>query len=663
MGAPVVIAARGVTRSYRLGGEDGAVVQALRGIDLEVHRGEFVALVGPSGCGKSTLLHLLGMLDLPDGGEIEVMGRVARAGAHGNGGDAAELRRSGLAYIFQSFHLLPGASTLENVELPLLYRGVSAAERRARATAALEQVGLGDKLKSTPAQLSGGQQQRVAIARALVVNPTILLADEPTGNLDSKTSAEIVVLLRELHRRLGLTVLIVTNDPDLAAGADRCVRLRDGVVEEDRRQNQGVSDDARGDASGANVAPSPNTSRPHLVFGMAAGSALRSIGRTKLRSALTLLGVMFGIAAVVVTSALGEGAKQRLEKELATMGTNLITIWPGPPPDPSLPRIRLDDSDVAAIKAEVKDAVTVVPMIQSTVNIVKDNKSVSTRATGTTLEYLDARDWALDLGTTWGPEDESRGARLCVLGMTVKFALFGDDDPVGQSIRVGRMPCDVVGVLEAKGTSGMGQDQDDTLLMPLVTMRRRVESSGGTFIDNITVSARNDSELRGVQADVTALLKERKKARSDDAIRVRNMAELLGALDAQRQAITMLLLAVATVSLLVGGIGVMNIMLVSVTERTREIGMRLAIGAKRNDIRLQFLVESVALTVVGGVVGLALGFGASFALSQLTEYRATVQTDSAVFAFVISAIIGVVFGLLPAERAARLLPSAALRHE
>jgi putative ABC transport system permease protein len=396
---------------------------------------------------------------------------------------------------------------------------------------------------------------------------------------------------------------------------------------------------------------------------MAMGSALRSIARTKLRSALTLLGVMFGIAAVVVTSALGEGAKVRLEKELSTLGTNLITVWPGPPPDPALPRIRLDDSDVTDIRAEVRDAVYIVPSIQSTVTIVKDNRSVSTRATGTTLDYLDARDWPMALGTTWGPDDETRGARLCILGMTVKNALFDDDDPVGQSIRVGRMPCDIVGVLSAKGTSGMGQDQDDTILMPVVTMRRRVEGRGGNYIDNITVSARNDTELAGVQRQVTALLKERKKARSDDAIRVRNMAELLGALDAQRQAITMLLLAVATVSLLVGGIGVMNIMLVSVTERTREIGMRLAIGAKRNDIRLQFLVESVGLTIVVGVVGLALGFGASFALSQLTEYRATVQTNSAVFAFVISAVIGVVFGLLPAERAARLLPSAALRHE
>jgi putative ABC transport system ATP-binding protein len=237
---PVIIAARGVERSYRLGGDDGAVVRALRGVDLEVHEGEFVALVGPSGCGKSTLLHLLGMLDLPDVGEIEVMGTVARAGARSLDNDSAELRRSGLAYIFQSFHLLPGASTLENVELPLLYRGVPAAQRRQRATAALTAVGLADKLKSTPAQLSGGQQQRVAIARALVVNPSILLADEPTGNLDSTTSAEIVLLIRDPHRRLGLTVIIVTHDPDLAGSADRCVRLRDGVVESDVRQAQEV---------------------------------------------------------------------------------------------------------------------------------------------------------------------------------------------------------------------------------------------------------------------------------------------------------------------------------------------------------------------------------------------------------------------------------------
>ena len=368
---------------------------------------------------------------------------------------------------------------------------------------------------------------------------------------------------------------------------------------------------------------------------------------------------MFGIAAVVVTSALGEGARQRLEGELSALGTNMLTVQPGPPPDPSQPRIRLDDSDVAAVRDEVEGAIAIAPTVGGSVTAVKDNRSITTRATGTTLDYFEARSWTIVEGATWGVDDEARAAKICVLGRTVADALFPDGGAVGSSMRLGRMPCEIAGILATKGTSSFGQDQDDTVLIPLNT----IEGRGGTYVDAITITAADDKALTDVQNKVTALLKDRKKVRSDDALRVRNMAELLGALDAQRQAITMLLMAVALVSLLVGGIGVMNIMLVSVTERTREIGMRLAIGARRADIRLQFLVESVALTVVGGIIGLFIGVAASALLSRLTDYRAAVQVDSAVIAFVISAVIGVIFGLLPAERAARLTPSMALRHE
>lgn len=654
----VIIAARNVVRTYRLGGEDGAVVRALRGVDLEISAGEFVALVGPSGCGKSTLLHLLGLLDVPDEGELEVLGTVVRAGSQVSGNDIAALRRSGLAYIFQSFHLLPGASALENVALPLTYRGVSGAERKRRATEALERVGLGDKLHSTPAQLSGGQQQRVAIARALVVNPSILLADEPTGNLDSTTSKEIVALLRQLHRDMGLTVVIVTHDPDLADNADRCVRLKDGVVDTDTRNVR-----AQPKANAASASRPTTSSSLLSVLAMTTSSALRSIGRTKLRAGLTLLGVMFGIAAVVVTAALGEGAKQRIEKELTTLGTNLIFVRPGPPPEPDQPRVRLDDGDVEALEEEIRDATAISPVIEDAATVVAGNRSISTRLTGTNLDYLVARGWDVDEGTAWGIDDERRAAKVCLLGRTVADSLFPEGDAVGASVRVGRMPCEVTGILAVKGQNSWGQDQDDTVLLPLVTMRARIVGRGGDYIDSLTIAAEDDKALASIQERTMALLKDRHRIKNDDQIRVRNMAELLGALDAQRSAITMLLLAVAAVSLLVGGIGVMNIMLVSVTERTREVGMRLAIGARRLDIRLQFLVESVVLTIVGGLIGLLLGAGSSQLVSRFTEFQAVWQPESAIVAFVVSAVIGVVFGLLPAERAARLTPSMALRHE
>ncbi|HEY1101387.1 MAG TPA: ABC transporter permease, partial [Myxococcota bacterium] len=466
----------------------------------------------------------------------------------------------------------------------------------------------------------------------------------------------IVALLRELHRSMGLTVVIVTHDPELAEHADRCVRLRDGVVEDDRRTTALTT-------STTGPVPKAARSNPVLVLAMAVGSAFRSIGRTKLRSALTLLGVMFGIAAVVVTSALGEGAKQRLEKEMTAMGTNMLTVMAGPPPDPTAARVRFDDDDVIALRESLQGALYVAPTNSGTVTVVKDNKSISTRSTGMTLDYLDARNWPVAEGAAWGVDDEERAAKVCLLGKTVADTLFPNGGAVGQTVRVGRLPCEVTGVLSTKGQTGFGQDQDDTVMMPLKTMRMRLQGKGGKYVDSISIVAVDDSQLSDVQARATSLLLERKKAKSDDAIRVRNMAEMLAALDAQRQAITMLLLAVATVSLLVGGIGVMNIMLVSVTERTREIGMRLAIGARRADIRLQFLVESVALTIVGGLIGLGMGWLSSLLLRMFTDYNAVVQPDSAVFAFIISGVIGVVFGLLPAERAARLTPSAALRHE
>ncbi len=652
--------------------------RALRGVSLTVKRGEFVAVVGASGSGKSTLMNVIGCLDRATSGTYVLAGHdVAAFDAE----SLAVVRNQLLGFIFQGFHLLPRTSALENVELPLVYRGVGGSERQARAATTLALVGLGDRLHNTPAQLSGGQQQRVAVARALVTKPAVLLADEPTGNLDSRTTEDILSMLQWLNRERGLTIVLVTHEVDVARCASRIVTMKDGEIGSDElvtapriaKPSAAADSWSAGEVLEHEEAPraaQTGTLARLAMTWMAMRLALRALGRNKLRASLTVLGILIGVAAVVAMTTIGAGAKARVEAQMAALGVNMLVVYPGSSAaggahggSGSLTTLTEDDAE--AIAREVPSVQAVAPTSSQSVQVVAGATNTMTRATGTTPAYFTVRGWDVERGALFEDTDQQRRVKVCVIGQTVETTLFPGGGALGQRIRVGRVPCTVIGVLKKKGQSGMGQDQDDLVVLPLSTFRAGVGRAPGRSVQQLMIAARSPELTAHAQESVSALLRQRhgKGGPANDDFGVRNLEELARSFDEQRQTVTTLLLAVASIALLVGGIGVMNIMLVSVTERTREIGIRLAIGARAPDVLAQFLIEAVMLSAIGGLAGLATGFGVSAILALVTDWSLAFQPQSALVAIGVSTAIGVVFGYFPARRAAHLDPIAALRHE
>ncbi len=671
--AGAVISLRDIRKQY----DSGEVsVLALGGVSVEVPRGQFVAIVGASGSGKSTLMNIVGCLDRPTEGRYFLAGHdVSELDAD----QRAIVRSELIGFIFQGFNLLPRTSALENVEMPLAYLGVAGDARRERATRALALVGLGARLHNTPSQLSGGQQQRVAIARALVTEPEVLLADEPTGNLDSRTTDEVLAMLQWLNRERGLTIVMVTHEPDVAHCASRIVTVKDGLILSDepvaaprRATAPAGAEPWKVNAPDAMPHHDPNAKAAPggLAWFMAFRLALRSLVRAKLRASLTALGILIGIAAVVTTNALGVGAQQRMQAQMTTLGVNLLVVMPGGARTGGArgaagTGVSLTDGDAEAIAREVPTVARVAPTVGSGAQVVAGERNVSTRVTGTTPDYFAVRSWSVALGSLWGPDEVRTSAPVCAIGETVRQGLFGGADPVGQELRVGRLPCTVVAVLARKGQSGFGSDNDDTIVMPISTFRAGIGRQPNGQVNQIMVTALGPDTVHRAQDAITSLLRQRHRIRpnTEDNFTVSNLSDLTSAFNEQTAIVSALLMVVASISLLVGGIGVMNIMLVSVTERTREIGIRLAIGARANDILLQFLIEAVTLAAIGGVAGVAVGIGASVVVGRLTDFSVGFQPDIAAFSMIVSGGIGVIFGYFPARSAARLDPIVALRRE
>jgi macrolide transport system ATP-binding/permease protein len=672
MGEEAVLSLRDIRKQY----DSGEVsVLALAGVSLEVPRGQFVAIVGASGSGKSTLMNIIGCLDRPTEGTYHLAGHdVSELDAD----QRAIVRSELLGFIFQGFNLLPRTSALENVEMPLAYLGVPTDERRERATRSLALVGRGERLANTPSQLSGGQQQRVAIARALVTEPEVLLADEPTGNLDSRTTDEVLAMLQWLNREKGLTIIMVTHEPDVAHCASRIVTVKDGLIVGDeavaaprRAVAPAGSEPWMAGAAADAVAPIAAKSAPGgMAWGMSIRLALRSLVRAKLRASLTALGILIGIAAVVTTNALGVGAQRRMEAQMTTLGVNLLMVMPGGGRTGGArgamgTGATLTDADAAAIAREVPTVARVAQTVSSGAQVVAGENNVSTRIIGSTADYFAVRSWTPSAGALWTEEDVTLSAPACALGETVRQGLFGSADPVGREIRVGNLPCRVVAVLTRKGQSGFGSDNDDVVVMPLTTFRAGILRLPNGRVNSIMVTAVGPDVLRRAQDSITALLRQRLRIRpgTEDTFTVNNLSDLTSAFNEQTAIVSALLMVVASISLLVGGIGVMNIMLVSVTERTREIGIRLAIGARANDIMAQFLIEATTLAAIGGVAGIGLGVAASLLIGKLTDFSVGFSADIALFSMLVSGGIGVVFGFFPARSAAKLDPIVALRRE
>jgi putative ABC transport system permease protein len=622
-----LIETRDLGRIYEL---DAGRVVALDHVSLDIEEGDFVAVMGPSGSGKSTFMNLIGCLDRPTQGSYRLAGTAVES-LDANG--LARLRNRDIGFVFQQFNLLPRVDALGNVALPMIYAGIDRRTRHERALKALHRVGLADRSHHRPMQLSGGQQQRVAIARALVNGPKLLLADEPTGALDSRTAADILGLFQELNR----------PNP------------------------RGPSPDA---ARGARP-PEPGDRRMRWIE--AIRSAVSAIAANALRSLLTMLGIVIGVAAVITMVAIGSGARNLVDRQIRSLGANLAIVTPGNVTQGGArlgagAASTLTNEDADAIRREVDGVVAAAPFVQGGTQVVAGGNNWGTRIYGIDLDWFEAREWDVATGRSFDPEEVRRGDIVVILGQTVARNLFGEEDPIDRTVRVRNVPFRVIGVMAPKGQSAFGQDQDDVIFVPLDAGRRRVigrNYAKDGSVGSIFVKFANEEDIEpGIEA-MSTLLRQRHRIIGDqeDDFAIRNLTEIANTASASANTLSMLLAAVAAVSLLVGGIGIMNIMLVSVTERTREIGLRLAVGARPRDILSQFLIEATTLSTIGGVLGVGLGAGAAYLVAQLAGWPSLVSTNAVLLAVGFSALVGIFFGFYPAQRAARLDPIEALRRE
>jgi macrolide transport system ATP-binding/permease protein len=764
-----------ITKTYYLG---EVSVPVLKGVSLSIRRGEMVALMGASGSGKTTLMNILGCLDRPTSGRYWLDGQEM---SQLTPNQRALVRTAKLGFVFQSFNLLPRTTAAQNVVMPLDYAvpRPHGRESRRRGRVILERVGLADRSDHEPSQMSGGQQQRVAIARALVNRPALLLADEPTGNLDSRTSIEILRMFQRLNAE-GLTVVLVTHDPQVAAYAHRTIRIADGLIEGDETRapcHEGsrlashvaaggppvpflsaMGGGARAARGAGPVVSSPSAARGHHRA-MAAGdggpppefaaadaarapsaepgrgrrarrgaasplvpatvrTALGALRRNKLRSALTALGVIIGVAAVIAMTEIGEGSRSQVQQIIASMGANNLLILPGAAMSGSVSfgagtAQTLRPADMDEILRQCPAVSDVAPLVWSRPQVIYGNRNWIPKTTnGTTPAFLAIRDWEeLEEGNCFSDSDVRNAAKVCLIGTTLRDALFPEESPIGKELRVQNVPFRVVGVLSPKGANMTGQDQDDILLAPWTTIKFRVNGSGAgsltqttatqsaATINNLDTLYPGDTTLyplptpseaadmpqsaRMVNLDVliakavnaeqipeaieqiTGLLRERHHLSpgQDNDFEIRDLSEVRKTMSSTAELMKILLLVVAAISLVVGGVGIMNIMLVSVTERTREIGLRMAVGARSHHILRQFLLEAVLLCLVGGATGIIFGRGASTLVHSILHWPTRTSLAAIVVAVLVSAGVGIVFGFYPAWKASRLDPIEALRYE
>ncbi|OZG42421.1 macrolide ABC transporter permease/ATP-binding protein MacB [Aeromonas sp. A35_P] len=627
-------------------------VEVLKGIDLTIARGEMVAIVGASGSGKSTLLNILGCLDQPSEGDYRVAGReTSRLTA-----DAlATLRREHFGFIFQRYHLLGDLSARDNVALPALYAGLAGDARKARAESLLQRLGLGSRLDYKPSQLSGGQQQRVSIARALINGGQVILADEPTGALDSQSGAEVLGILNGLHRE-GHTLVIVTHDMAIAEQAERLIELKDGEVVADRRREPAqpllVPTIPRTDTEG----------RGGLAgrLGAAFKMALLAMQAQRMRTFLTMLGIIIGIAAVVSVVALGRGSQQQVLANINAMGTSTLEIFPGSGfgdrRAEAIQTLRVEDAEALAGLGYVH---SVTPSLATSVTLRRGSQAVLGSVNGVGEQFFQVRGYRLLQGMLFDATSVADMAQEVVIDENSLARLFAaGESPLGQVILLGSLPCRVIGVV-ARNQSGFGSDENLNVWIPHTTAMTRM--LGQSHLRSISVRVQDEVALAAAEDGISRLLRERHG--SQDFF-VLNTDSIRQAITSTNATLTLLIAMIALISLVVGGIGVMNIMLVSVSERTREIGVRMAVGARTGDILQQFLIEAVLVCLLGGAAGVLLSLLVGVLFEHFSsQFTLSYSLDAVLMAFLCSSLIGVLFGFFPARRAARMDPIHALERE
>ncbi len=627
-------------------------VHVLKDVSLSIKKGDFVAIIGQSGSGKSTLMNILGCLDAASSGSYRIDGIET---AQMQPDELAGLRRQRFGFIFQRYNLLNSLNARDNVALPAVYAGMPPSRRVERAEKLLHDFGLAGKENNRPNELSGGQQQRVSIARALMNGGEIILADEPTGALDSKSGENVMEVIHGLHRQ-GHTVIMVTHDPKIAAHSNRVIEISDGRIIAD---NSKADVEKMGVRHGLNEQPS--WSFYYDQFVEALKMSVQAVVAHKMRSLLTMLGIIIGIAAVVSVVALGKGSQEKILSDINAMGTNTISIYPGRGfGDRRSMRIKtltIEDAQVLAQQAYVEN---VTPQTSSGGTLTYRNTDLSARLYGVGSEYFDVRGLKLESGRLFDADNVKEDAQVVVIDQNTKNKLFGEgEDPLGKVVLFRKRPLLVVGVLQPENNMFGGGSDTLQLFAPYTTVMHQI--TGESHTNTIIVRIKDDADSAAAESGLTELLTARHGTKdffmqSSDSIKQ--------TVESTTGTMTLLISSIALISLVVGGIGVMNIMLVSVTERTKEIGVRMAIGARRSNILQQFLIEAVLICLIGGLAGILLSAGISVLFNQfVTDFAMRLSVWSVLGAVACSTLIGVVFGFMPADRASRLNPIEALARD
>lgn len=639
---------KGINRWF---GHGESRVHVLKDINLSIEKGDFVAIIGQSGSGKSTLMNIIGCLDVPSSGSYKIDG-VETAAMSGD--QQAALRRKSFGFIFQRYNLLGSLTACENVALPAVYAGMDLSERQQRAQELLDQLGLSGKENNKPSELSGGQQQRVSIARALMNGGEIILADEPTGALDTASGKNVMEILHGLHEA-GHTIVMVTHDPGIAANANRVIEIRDGRIIADHSKSLDI---APSNISSIEEKNSWLFYKDQLFesFKM----SVQAIKAHKMRSFLTMLGIIIGIASVISVVALGRGSQEKILKDINAIGTNTISVYPGKGyGDRRSSRIKtLTVADANSLKEQpYVDSVT--PGVGMKGTLTFANQSLSAQLNGVGDQYFDVRGIKLAYGRLFDEDDVTQNSQIVVIDDNTKNKLFSDGtNPIGQVILFNKRPLQVIGVAQPNNT-GFGDTDSLQMYTPYTTLMNRI--SGTKYITSVTVKIKDNVNSQTAEKGIIELLKAR---HGTEDFFTRNSDTIKQTIESTTGTMTLLISCIALISLVVGGIGVMNIMLVSVTERVKEIGIRMAIGARQHNILEQFLIEAVLICLIGGLVGVLFSFGISVLFNLFAkDFAMSFSTISIIMAVLCSTIIGVVFGFMPAKRASQLNPIDALSRD